>query len=346
MENLLISENQVIDKTTRDRIVWLDVARGIGIVLMVAGHIGYGKLFDHWIHAFHMPLFFFISGYLYVTPSSFGKFLKKKMKTLLVPYISFGIIYWIIFCVFVNGKFDVSPLIRLCTFNHKGLAISGAIWFFTASFFANILYYLINEKIKLLSLRVISIVVVSLIGSFFYLLTGVRLPWSLDAAFVGVGFLAVGHIYKNKYKIIRDKYGELNSLKIVVLFAINFVMIFCNGLVNMRLALYSNVLLFWVNAVIAIIILFNVSKKIGQHKFLLCNFSLNELKFIGNNSVIYLCINQAIILIFNSIWNLYGIDNVLLLGVYKILILIIVLMLLHGVSYLISNTKLKFLVGK
>lgn len=38
----------------------------VGIVLMVMGHIGFGKVFDILIHAFHMPMFFFVSGFLYL----------------------------------------------------------------------------------------------------------------------------------------------------------------------------------------------------------------------------------------------------------------------------------------
>mgnify|MGYP007030225338 CR=1 FL=1 len=29
---------------------------------MIMGHVGFGGHFDKWIHAFHMPMFFFVSG--------------------------------------------------------------------------------------------------------------------------------------------------------------------------------------------------------------------------------------------------------------------------------------------
>ena len=38
----------------------------VGIVLMVMGHIGFGKVFDILIHAFHMLMFCFVSGFLYL----------------------------------------------------------------------------------------------------------------------------------------------------------------------------------------------------------------------------------------------------------------------------------------
>lgn len=36
----------------------IDVFLGFGIILMVMGHIGFGSIFDQFIHAFHMPMFF------------------------------------------------------------------------------------------------------------------------------------------------------------------------------------------------------------------------------------------------------------------------------------------------
>lgn len=77
-----------------------------GILLVILGHSGFEepivaenlKALDTWIYSFHMPLFFFISGYLYsLTNKSFcdiqpGKFLKKKFIRLYIPYIVLGLI--------------------------------------------------------------------------------------------------------------------------------------------------------------------------------------------------------------------------------------------------------------
>ncbi len=47
------------------RFGYVDIYKCIGIILMIMGHIGFGDCFDFFIHAFHMPMFFFISGFLY-----------------------------------------------------------------------------------------------------------------------------------------------------------------------------------------------------------------------------------------------------------------------------------------
>ncbi len=61
--------------STSKRIDYVDLFRGVGIILMIMGHIGFGSKFDYFIHAFHMPMFFFISGF----------FFKKKNVSLKEP---------------------------------------------------------------------------------------------------------------------------------------------------------------------------------------------------------------------------------------------------------------------
>lgn len=72
------------------RIVYIDVAKAIGIMLMVLGHIHFDVYyFDRMVYAFHMPLFFIVSGILYRRPESILGYIGKKAKTLMIPYAIF-----------------------------------------------------------------------------------------------------------------------------------------------------------------------------------------------------------------------------------------------------------------
>lgn len=78
------------------KIVSIDIARAIGIILVVAGHY-FPDNSPHWyvntrewIYTFHMPLFMFISGYVYELAKreeTYLKFLGRKAKRLLIPYL-------------------------------------------------------------------------------------------------------------------------------------------------------------------------------------------------------------------------------------------------------------------
>lgn len=81
-------------KSSNKRIQWIDIAKGIGIILVLIGHISLNKKINNFIYSFHMPLFFILSGYLYKNKENY---VKKKTKTILVPYFIVSIIsfvYW------------------------------------------------------------------------------------------------------------------------------------------------------------------------------------------------------------------------------------------------------------
>ena len=49
--------------TPKKRIEYIDIAKGIGMILVVIGHCINDKTFPGtWIYSFHMPLFFVLSG--------------------------------------------------------------------------------------------------------------------------------------------------------------------------------------------------------------------------------------------------------------------------------------------
>ncbi|MCM1174356.1 MAG: acyltransferase family protein [Blautia sp.] len=71
-----------------EREEWLDVAKGIGIIMVVTQHFLGGKL-GEWILMFHMPLFFFLSGYIFHAEryGSFSLFWRNKVRRRVRTYI-------------------------------------------------------------------------------------------------------------------------------------------------------------------------------------------------------------------------------------------------------------------
>ncbi len=90
----------------QNRVYWIDYAKGIGILLVVIGHVCRGlidssilspsiaKSIDQWIYAFHMPIFFFLSGLLIQrsVSTSLKDFIVNKLKTIAYPYFLWSII--------------------------------------------------------------------------------------------------------------------------------------------------------------------------------------------------------------------------------------------------------------
>lgn len=107
---------------------WLDVVKGIAIILVVMGHVGstYGgdsashsfNVFHKLIYSFHMPLFMFVSGYLFTSSmkKNYRATALSKLATYGIPYVFFSITYWAMKTLgsaFVNNAVSFKDLFKI-----------------------------------------------------------------------------------------------------------------------------------------------------------------------------------------------------------------------------------------
>lgn len=86
------------------RIEGIDVAKGIGILLVVSGHLcgpggtapGWLGAFQRIIYQFHVPLFFFLSGMFFRETEGWGGFLRKKIRRLYVPFVVANLVFLVL----------------------------------------------------------------------------------------------------------------------------------------------------------------------------------------------------------------------------------------------------------
>lgn len=328
------------------RIEYLDVLRGIAIVLMIIGHIGGQPYIDRYIHMFHMPVWFFISGWLYHDKhSSYKSIISKKFRSLIIPYAFWGIVQypiWVAFNIDANNK--LQPLINLLWVNTSELMpIAGALWFLTSLFFAEIIFIFIDRTVSNKWLKATFFICIAIIGNLYTTIINIRLPWAIDTSFVGAGFIYIGQLvrkYWNSFQIKRLFNLRLGILSILLI--VNGAFAFVNSYVNMRIGMYGFIPLFWINAITAIIIYWNISKRIDASDHL--NLLKKFLRQIGKNSIVYLCLNQLVILIIDKFFTrVIGKSPWYVRGV---VLLAATLLILRLVDAIFMNTKCKVLFGK
>jgi len=135
------------------RIEYLDIARGIGILLVVLGHNDFEviSLFIHQvIYSFHIPLFFFLSGYFINASIPFLDFFKKRFNSLLKPYL-----FTIFLIYFTSVSFEKMGFNTAITRTLKSLYGSGhyidwvQLWFlphlFVVSLYAFLFIMIVNR---------------------------------------------------------------------------------------------------------------------------------------------------------------------------------------------------------
>lgn len=269
------------------RISWIDFYKGIAIILVVIGHISENNEINKFIYFFHMPAFFFISGYLYKYKDNF---IKKKFQTIIIPYLFFAIfsyIYWVFIERKLRGQsqnvFEIGKNIILMKGGNDNYIYNISLWFLPCIFFTEVIYYLINKIMNNDFNRNIIIIFISCIAiCLFNYFNFPRLVFSLDTVLIVLGFFGLGNIYKNNTtKFFTQKNSNISlMIKILLLLTIS---IFSNRYDYNNLSL-GNPILVYTTALLGISILIQVSTI----------FSNEWIEFLGRNSLIVLFIHEPI----------------------------------------------------
>lgn len=336
-----------------NRLEYIDILKGLGILIMIMGHVEDSLRFDHFIHGFHMQIFFFASGLLFrdrtVEEIKTSVYIKGKAKKTLLPYCIWGVISYIIW-IFRWGNRGWKPLGHLLFENTIELPISGALWFLTAFFLTSVIYFCLNRYIKDARLRAVLVAVIALAGNIAPNALPFRLPYAMDAACVGVGLVHSGYLvklylYKGNIKAVKC----FNILLTIVMGGIITVLIFINDVVNLRTGEYGNIPLFWINSIGASVVGLQIAVWLSQCRNKILYPIINFVKRVGRNSIIYLCLNQL------ALWEVdkavKNIDSCLefltIEGIlYSVIVFTVIMILLSAADSIISRTKFKWCFGQ
>ena len=184
----------------KERIIWIDYVKCIGIYLIVLGHLPITNLFlRQWIFSFHVPLFFMISGVLFKsnTNTNFATFLKNNLMTLIlvtVPYYIFGMGFTgIIDFMFYKDRFSIGNNLVNPIYNFlMGYDGLGPIWFLFALFWIRVICYLLSSI-----MRPIYIFTYSVLVAFIAYYIGFRTNYyQISTALFALPFYSFGALYK------------------------------------------------------------------------------------------------------------------------------------------------------
>lgn len=209
-------------------LVWIDVLKGVGIAFIVLGHIlgagchlttGSAQSFCtygyKYFYAFHVPLFFFISG-LTFKKQEWGCFLKSKCYRLLIPYMSFGLFSILIYCVldyfiisvlqqegttaYYQEKAQCVPLVdQLFDLFLGGVAkhsfvANSVLWFIPVLFTLEVVMQGVIRIIKG-AWRLVVFGLVVYFCFFIFFVSIPKLPWGMDVVPKYIPFFILGKIW-------------------------------------------------------------------------------------------------------------------------------------------------------
>lgn len=297
----------------QERIEWIDIAKGIGILLVIMGHTFQLGMVTP-LYAFHMPLFFFLSGLLINREKmgDFGKFTWKKMYQLLKPWlIVMCICFGVCLCIpewYMNLTIP-NLLGDLYTANTNTIQNS-SIWYLPCYFWALMIFYLFNKMYNGSIMSKIIFVVYAFTLLFFQEILSLfplpygRLPLKLDSALLAVVFIGLAVWNRDYIFVVVRKYNGFKKCLFVTLIAA--IVCFANGWANMNSLDFGRIrLLYYPIALIGILSVCLVSSFISFNKYVKIR---KILSFYGKNSMVIFVFQslyiRLYILTFNHLFNL------------------------------------------
>ncbi|BBI34607.1 acyltransferase family protein [Cohnella abietis] len=270
----------------------MNVAKGIGIIAVVIGHSTTNINLLNFIYLFHMPLFFFVSGYFYKDKNTLSpwEFFKKKVTGLYVPFITFELISLVLHNAFLNwgiytsqmtNNYSIQEFIaiaqQILSFNHTQI-MTFTFWFFPSLFFSSMMFLMINmvaNKAGRYSevCKLIMVVAISAAG-FILIKHNIVLSWSLRTSMVAIVLFYCGYLFKRFEDKIKSNIGIAIFCAVVLLF--NMV-----KRVDMSTDVYINPVFFYMNALMGIYLIIFISKFICRKYG-----SLNFLNYCGKKTII------------------------------------------------------------
>ena len=307
---------------------FINFLKGIGILLVVIGHVSENNYISKIIYGFHMPLFFYVSGFglSYAnSDQSFKKFIKNKIKKILVPYIIFSILF-LIYWYFIERRFrsdfgNITSMIINIFFpmvNQKLYIPNIALWFLPCLFVTYILFFFVSKNKYSLFLTIIIFLLGVVLNR-----RGIVLPFCLETSFIALLFMFIGYKY---YKVINIK--SIFSVVGTIAGIIIYIYFVNNGyILDMLAHKYSNFLLTIILPLFVIMFFLLIYKVLCKIKL-----NINSILYLGEHSLIILLFHEPlkrIVLKLVSIFSGLSVElmrnNVLLIFIISIIIIILIL---------------------
>ena len=194
------------------RIEWLDVARGLGIVLVVLGHAAIHPSVKSALYAFHMPLFFLLAGRTF-NPTrhlyDIRGLARGRFRRLVVPYLVCAPLFYAWWYVVARHHGEdaaravpaTTPLLGLLYANGTGdwLLPNVVLWFLPALFVAELALGVALRVARgsrdpalgpPVAREIAAVSALALLG--YGIGRYIFLPWSVDVALVVLPFLYAG----------------------------------------------------------------------------------------------------------------------------------------------------------
>lgn len=295
LNNIIEQTKSTTDTSVRGgkiktRIEWIDVAKGISIILVVLGHTGFNGYLSDWLRSFRMPLFFIVSGMLfnYTKYPNLFDFLKRRRTTILRPYVIFSLTVFV-WLSLLNTTYH--PLVSEL---YSGW-INYALWFIPVLVLAQMLYYMIRKYAPSKIWTMVGIIMSAFLG---YLCSRYDLKFwfKIEVVFTACLFYGIGNLFKTQLVYF---FESAKTYLVYFIMVCSFIISFVTSiLTEPKMDLCSNILgdvfFSYTASIFGTLFMICFSKILCQSILKVPQLFVDCFKYTGRNSYVILAYHQAI----------------------------------------------------
>lgn len=293
----------------KNRIEFVDLAKGICILLVVMNHIGVSEYIPG-LYAAKVPIFFVLSGLFYLKQINRNGYLINISKSLILPFLIYYFASYILFYLTIWIKPDIlgenHSFSIIDIFRQRNL-FNGPLWFLLSLAEVELLFFIVWKSVKNEVQRFCLILLITILG-FVLSEFEIFVPLWLDTTMVASLFFYFGIL------ISRSGFLTDNVKPTYLIFAGLFCyMIFLLFPVKIQMSTnqYSNVYLTVISGMAVVALILFTCKLIKK---------LPPINWIGTNSLVILCTHHLIYRPVGVLLMKLGTDNVLILFLVTIII--------------------------
>lgn len=303
-------------KNQMNRLQYLDIAKGIAIILMVLGHSSLPATLQNYIFAFHMPLFFIASGMVTKWDKyDLKTFCIHKVRTLMLPFMVYSV------CVLLLMRFTGKSS-SVMSWIEKGWQ-SYALWFIPVLFFSTLLVACCMKGVKKLRYVQYPIMVLLVVLGGILSIGKVVLPWSLSTVPYATFFILLGSEFNRLKKYIEESKIQTTIALIIVTFGVS-----CYWHLDMVWNIITPVMLITIGAVAGTLSIFMISRMIENYM----KVGTKILSAVGRETYVVVAFSQIIIMLFNKYMTMEIIPKYICL----MLVLIALVYIKNGINKLLN----------
>ncbi len=198
--------------TSKPRIEFVDLAKGVCILLVVFVHSRILVDPVPALEALRMPLYFILSGLFFKDYGSLYNFIEKKVNKILIPFLFFYF-FSLAILFLLDGKWGIYEIVRPI-FDPN--IHNGPLWFLSCLFIVNVMYCTISISVKGMIIKTLIVLICGVVG---YILSvnDIYLPMYVNVAFTALPFFYIGFILRKLPILYRNKFDRYNLFFSIVL---------------------------------------------------------------------------------------------------------------------------------